>query len=72
MVNMNSNEPLFYPYSVLANICSGSCNDNTDPCAKSCIPDVAKTWILKYLIFWQRLVKQVMCLGMRLVHVNVE
>ena len=25
-VNINSNEHLFYPYSVLVNKCSGSCN----------------------------------------------
>ena len=27
IVNVNSNEPLFYPYSVLVKKCSGSCND---------------------------------------------
>ena len=41
-MNTNSNEPLFYPYSVLINKCSGSCNDMDNPYAKLCIPDVLK------------------------------
>ena len=41
-MNTNSNEPLFYPYSVLINKCSGSCNDIDNPYAKLCIPDVLK------------------------------
>ena len=28
IVNINSNEPSFHPYSVKINKCSGSCNDN--------------------------------------------
>ena len=27
IMSINSNEPLFYPYSVLVNKLSGSCND---------------------------------------------
>lgn len=34
MVNTNTNEPLFYPYSVTANKCSGSCNHNNNSYAK--------------------------------------
>ena len=41
-MNTNSNEALFYPYSVLINKCSGSCNDIDNPYAKLCIPDVLK------------------------------
>ena len=41
---INSNEPLFYPYSVLTNKCSGSCSD---PHAKICFPDVIKDMIIK-------------------------
>ena len=29
-MNVNSNEPLFYPYSIFVNKCSGSCNDIDD------------------------------------------
>ena len=35
MINTNSNEPLFYPFSIKVNKCS-------DPYAKLCVPDVAK------------------------------
>ena len=42
MVNFNSNEPLFYPYSVYVNKCSGSCNEINNLYAKLCVPDVVK------------------------------
>ena len=50
IININSNEPLFYPYSVKISKCSGSCNDINDPYAKLCIPDVAKTLMCEHLI----------------------
>ena len=31
IVNVNSNEPTFYPYSVKINKCIGSCNNINDP-----------------------------------------
>ena len=37
IMNMSSNEPLFCPYSILVNKCSGSCNNINDPFAKLCI-----------------------------------
>ena len=40
IININSNEPSFYPYSILANKCSGSWNNINDPYAKWCVPDV--------------------------------
>ena len=33
-INVNSNEPSFYPYSIKINKCSGSCNSINDPYAK--------------------------------------
>ena len=42
IININSNEPLFHPYSILANKCSGRCNNINDPEAKLCISDVVK------------------------------
>ena len=41
-MNINSNEPLFYPYSVIINNCSGSCNNINNLYAKLCVPDVVK------------------------------
>ena len=42
IVNVNSNEALFYPCSIQVNKCSGSCNDISDPYAKLCVPDIDK------------------------------
>ena len=42
ILNVNSNEPLFYPYSTEVNKCSGSCNNINDPYAKLRVPDVFK------------------------------
>ena len=39
---INNNEPLFYPYSIEENKCSGNCNDIYDPHSKLCVSDVAK------------------------------
>ena len=42
LININSNEPIFYPYIIKVNKCSGSCNSINDPYAKLCGPDVVK------------------------------
>ena len=42
IVNVNSNEPLFYPFSIETSKCSGSCNNINDPYAKLCVPNVVK------------------------------
>ena len=42
IINVNINEPLFYPYSVKINKCSSSRNNINDPYAKLCVPDVTK------------------------------
>ena len=40
--NVNSNEPVFYPFSIKTSKCSGNCNNINDPYAKICVPDVIK------------------------------
>ena len=50
IINLNTNEPLFYPYSNKINKCKGSCNTINDPYAKICVPDNIKTQMPKYLI----------------------
>ena len=47
IININSNEPSFYPYSVKISKCSGSCNNINDPYAKLCVPDVSKNMNVK-------------------------
>ena len=42
VININSNEPLFYRYSGNINKCSGSCNNINDSQTKLCAPDVIK------------------------------
>ena len=60
ITNINSNEPLFYPYSVLANQCSGSCNDINNSYAKLHVPDFVKDMNIKRFNQCQELMKQVM------------
>ena len=42
IINVNSNEPAFYPSSVKTSKCSGGCNNIDDPYAKMCVSDVLK------------------------------
>ena len=42
IVNVNSNEPVFYPFSIKTSKCSGTCNNINDPYAKICVPDAVK------------------------------
>ena len=47
IVNVNSDEPVFYPFSIKTNKCSGSCNNINNPYAKMCVPDVVKNVTVK-------------------------
>ena len=42
IIDLNNNEPVFYPYNIKANKCSGSCNNINGPYAKLCVPDIIK------------------------------
>ena len=42
IININSNQPLFYPCNVNINERAGSCNIINDPCEKLCVSDVVK------------------------------
>ena len=35
VVNVNSNNPIFYPFSIKISKCSGNCNNINDPYTKS-------------------------------------
>ena len=43
IINVNTNEPMVYPYSITINKCKGNCNTINDPYAKLCVPDTIKT-----------------------------
>ena len=42
VVNVNSNNPIFYPFSIKTSKCSGYYNNINNPNAKICVPDVIK------------------------------
>ena len=47
IINFNSDEPVFYPFSIKTSKCSGSCNNINDPYAKMCVIDVIKNLNVK-------------------------
>ena len=42
IIDLNTNEPLFYPYSIKINRSKGSCNTINDPYTKICVPNEIK------------------------------
>ena len=46
-ININYDEPVFYPFSIKTSKCSCSCNNINDTYAKICVPDVAKNLNVK-------------------------
>ena len=54
-VNEGVGEALFYPYNVLVNKCSGSCNTFNNPMAKLCVPCIVKRVNMQVYNFWMRL-----------------
>ena len=50
IININSNNTIFYPFSIKTNKCSDSCNNIDNPYRKICVSDVIKDLMLKYLI----------------------
>ena len=42
IVNVNINEPVFYPFIIKTNKCSSSCNNINNPYTKICVPDIVK------------------------------
>ena len=39
VINVNGDEPVFFPFSIETNKCSGSCNNINYPYAKICVPE---------------------------------
>ena len=42
IIDVNNDEPVFYPFSIKVNKCSGICNNINDPYAKLCVPGIIK------------------------------
>ena len=47
IISINSNNPMFYPFSIKVNKCSGNCNNINDPYARICVPDIVKNLNVK-------------------------
>ena len=47
VVNINSNNPIFYPFSIKISKCGGNCNNLNDPYAKTCVPDIIENLNVK-------------------------
>ena len=47
IMNLNLNEPFFYPYNIKISRCKGSCNTINDPYAKICVTDQIKNTNVK-------------------------
>ena len=47
IINVNSNELIFYPFSLTTSKCNGSCNNINDPYAKIYVPEDVKNLNVK-------------------------
>ena len=47
IINISSNDPIFYSFSIKANKCSGNCNNISNLYARICIPDTVKSLNVK-------------------------
>ena len=55
IINVNTNNPIFYPFSIKTNKCSGNCNNINNPYAKICVPDVIKDLNVKVFNLMSRI-----------------
>ena len=51
VINVNTNNPVFYRFSVNVNKCSGNCNNIFNPYARLCVSNVVKNIRLKVFNF---------------------
>ena len=72
IININTNEPIFYPYSVTINKCKGSCNTINNPYTKLCVPDTIKNINVKVFNLVSRTneTRHIECI--KLANVNVD
>ena len=57
IVNVNSNNSIFYPFSIKTSKYSGNCNNINDPYGKMCIADVVKNLNVKVFNIMSRINK---------------
>ena len=61
VINVNTNNPVFYPFSVKVNKCNENWNNINDPYARLYVPNVVKSLNLKVfnLMSWSNQTKQI-------------
>ena len=47
IININSNNPIFFPFGIKVNKCNGNCNNINDPYARPGVPDSVKNLNVK-------------------------
>ena len=47
ILDINTNKPVFYPYSIKVNKCSRDCNNINDSMTKLCVPDIVRDMNIK-------------------------
>ena len=47
VVHINSNNPIFYLFSIKISKCNGNCHNINDPYAKTCAPDIIENLNVK-------------------------
>ena len=72
IVNVNSNEPVFYPFSIKTSRSSSSCDNINDPYAKMCVSDVVKNINVKVFNLMSKTNETCRKKGMKRVSVNVD
>ena len=54
IVNVSSNNPVFYSFSIKTSKYSGNCSNINDPYAAVCVPDIVKNLSVKvYNLMWK-------------------
>ena len=51
VINVNSNNPIFYLFSIITSKCKGDCNNINNPYAKVCVPDYYNKTYVIYIIY---------------------
>ena len=61
VINVNTNDSVFYTFSGKVNKCSGNCNNISDPYARLCVPDVLENINRKVfnLMSWSNQTKKI-------------
>ena len=55
IIDVNSNEPVFYPFSIKVSKCGGSCNGINDSYARLGVPDIIKNINVKVFNLMSRI-----------------